>query len=184
MSISCLLNSRHHVIFLDPILPIQNPKQDPELEEMYICRISNQRRTVIRKYDEMVLRLECLPCIWVDPCHPVFLIWVEGTKAVGHYTNKRKMIGRWLMRTCMLSHFSRVWHCGTLWTVAQAPLSMGFSRQEYWSGFPCPSPGDLPDLGIKSESLPLAVGFFFLVVPGKLRGAFIHLPKFYSFSLV
>ena len=50
----------------------------------------------------------------------------------------------------------------TSWIVAlQAPLSMGFSRQEYWSGLPCPSPGDLPDPGIKpwspalqAESLP------------------------------
>ena len=41
----------------------------------------------------------------------------------------------------------------TLWTVAyQAPPSMGFSRQEYWSGLPFPSPGDLPDLGIKPGS--------------------------------
>ena len=39
------------------------------------------------------------------------------------------------------------------WTVAyQAPLSMGFSRQEYWSGLPFPSPGDLPDPGIKPGS--------------------------------
>ena len=37
---------------------------------------------------------------------------------------------------------SRVWLCATPWTVAhQAPLSMGFSRQEYWSGLPCPPPG-------------------------------------------
>ena len=43
---------------------------------------------------------------------------------------------------------------GTLWTVAgQAPLSMGFSRQEYWSGLPCPPPGDLPNPGIKPRSL-------------------------------
>ena len=49
----------------------------------------------------------------------------------------------------VLSHFSRVWLFATLWTVAhQAPLSMGFSRQEYWSGWPCPPPGDLPDPGI------------------------------------
>ena len=52
----------------------------------------------------------------------------------------------------------------TLWTVAcQAPLSMGFSRQEYWSELPCPSPGDLPDPGITSVSLTspaLAGGFF------------------------
>ena len=41
----------------------------------------------------------------------------------------------------------------TLWTVAlQAPLSMGFSRQEYWGGLPCPPPGDLPDPGIKPAS--------------------------------
>ena len=41
----------------------------------------------------------------------------------------------------------------TPWTVAsQAPLSMGFFRQEYWSGFPFPSPGDLPDPGIEPTS--------------------------------
>ena len=43
----------------------------------------------------------------------------------------------------VLSCFSRVWFFVTLWTVAsQVPLSMGFSRQEYWSGLPFPSPGD------------------------------------------
>ena len=41
----------------------------------------------------------------------------------------------------------------TSWTVAcQAPLSMGFSKQEYWSGLPCPSPGDLPNPGIEPRS--------------------------------
>ena len=41
----------------------------------------------------------------------------------------------------------------TQWTVAHQPsLSMGFSRQKYWSGLPCPSPGDLPNPGIKSRS--------------------------------
>ena len=50
----------------------------------------------------------------------------------------------------MLSHFSCVQLFATLWTVAcQAALCMGFLRQEYWSGLPCPSPGDLPDPGIK-----------------------------------
>ena len=51
----------------------------------------------------------------------------------------------------------------TLWTVAhQAPLSMGFSRQEYWSGLPCPLPGDLPDPGIEPTSLTSALaGQFF-----------------------
>ena len=50
----------------------------------------------------------------------------------------------------VLSHFSHVQLFATLWTVAhQAPLSMGFCRQEYWSGLPFHSPGDLPDPGIK-----------------------------------
>ena len=53
----------------------------------------------------------------------------------------------------MLSHFSCVQLFATLGTVAcQAPLSMGFSRQEHWSGLPCPLPGDLPEAGIKSAS--------------------------------
>ena len=54
----------------------------------------------------------------------------------------------------VLSHFSCVQLFVTLWTVArQAPLSMEFSRQEYWSGLPCPPPEDLPDPGIKPTSL-------------------------------
>ena len=57
------------------------------------------------------------------------------------------------MHACVLSHFSSVWLYVTPWTVAhQAPLSMGFSRQEYWSGLPCPPPGDLPDPGIEHRS--------------------------------
>ena len=54
----------------------------------------------------------------------------------------------------MPSHFSHVGLFVTLWTVAhQNPLSMGFSRQEHWSGFPFPSPEDLPDPGIEPLSL-------------------------------
>ena len=64
----------------------------------------------------------------------------------------------------MLSCFSHVQLCATLWTVAyQAPLSMGFSRQEYWSGLPFPLPGDLPNPGIEPMSLmspSLIDGFF------------------------
>ena len=61
----------------------------------------------------------------------------------------------------------------TPWTVpCQAPLSMGFSRQEYWSGLPFPPPGDLPDAGIKPKSpaAPAMVGIFFTTkLPGKPR---------------
>ena len=60
----------------------------------------------------------------------------------------------------MLSHFSHV----TRWIAArQAPPSVGFSRQGYWSGLPCPPPGDLPDPGIQPTSFAaptLARGFF------------------------
>ena len=59
-------------------------------------------------------------------------------------------------RVCLVCHFSPVQLFATLWTVAcQVPLSMGFSRQEHWSGLPCPPPVDLPDPGIKPTSLAL-----------------------------
>ena len=65
---------------------------------------------------------------------------------------------------CVLSRFSRVQLFATPWTVAfQAPLSMRFPRQEYWSRLPFLSPGDLPDPGIEPVSLmspALAGGFF------------------------
>ena len=64
--------------------------------------------------------------------------------------------------------FSSVWLFVTPWTVAhQAPLSMGFSRQEYWSGLPFPTPGDLSDQGIEPMSLvSLALaGRFFTTAP-------------------
>ena len=75
---------------------------------------------------------------------------------------------------CMLNHFSHVQLCATLWTSAcQSSPSIGFSRQENWSGLPCLPPRDFPDPGIEPESfkstctgsssLPLAT-------PGKPKG--------------
>ena len=66
---------------------------------------------------------------------------------------------------CMLSCFSHVQLFVTQWAVAlQAPLSMGFFRQEHWSGLPCPPPGDLPDPRIEPASLssPALAGRFFI----------------------
>ena len=71
------------------------------------------------------------------------------------------------MRVCVLSCFRHVRLVATLWTIAhQAALSMGFPRQEYWSGLPCSPPGDLPNPGIEpanaatpalqADSLPLS----------------------------
>ena len=69
-----------------------------------------------------------------------------------------------LVAWCCAKSLSRVWLSVTPWTVAhQAPMSMGFSRQEYWSGSPFPPPGDLPDPGIEPSSLrsPVLAGGFF-----------------------
>jgi len=56
----------------------------------------------------------------------------------------------------------------TPWTVAcQAPLSMGFSRQEHWSGLPFPSPGDLPDPGIEHGSPALQADSLLTELQGK-----------------
>ena len=77
-----------------------------------------------------------------------------------------------MLDCAVLSHFSRIRLFVTLWTVArQAPLSIGFSRQEYCSGLPCPPPGNLPNQGLnlrllsllhrQAGSLPLTRIFFF-----------------------
>ena len=68
------------------------------------------------------------------------------------------------LHVCLLSCFSHVRLFATLWTVAcQAPLSMRFSGQEYWSGLPCPPPGDLPNPRTEPMSLtpPALAGRFF-----------------------
>ena len=84
-------------------------------------------------------------------------------------------VGRLLVVVLLLS---RVQPFATPWTVAhQALLSMGFSRQEYRSGLPFPSPGDLPDPGIKPASSPLAGGFFTTQPPGKPK-ELVGLPKY------
>ena len=74
----------------------------------------------------------------------------------------------------------------TPWTEAhKAPLSMGFSRQKYWSGLPFPPPGNLPNPGIEPTSpvaLALAGEFFTTVPPGKPHGA-PHLTENQAFLL-
>ena len=82
-------------------------------------------------------------CDWRQMC----LAWGAPAGALPGRSPRRPGLA------CMLSHFSPVRLLGTLWTVAhQPPLSVGFTRQEYWSGLPCSPPGDLPDPGIKPSS--------------------------------
>jgi len=80
----------------------------------------------------------------------------------------------------VLSHFSHVWLFATPWIPArQAPLSMGFSRQEYWSGLPFPSPGDLPNPGIEPTSFmsPELAGRFFTTKATWEAPVFSHWPS-------
>ena len=78
---------------------------------------------------------------------------------------------------CMLNH---VWLFVIPWTIAcQAPLSMGFSRQEYWSGFSCPPPWDLSRSGLASA---LAGRFFITEPPGK--PSILHILFLFDLSLV
>ena len=78
-----------------------------------------------------------------DSSFSIFLLPLESINSVSTH-----------LSVCMLSHFSCVHLFVTPWAVArQAPLSMGFSRQGYWSVSPCPPPGHLPNPGIKPVSV-------------------------------
>ena len=92
------------------------------------------------------------------------------------------------MTVCVLSCFSRVRLFVTLWTVAhQAPLSMGFSRQEHWSVLPCPPPRDLPNPGIEPFFLmspALAGGYFTTSTTREDWTVHKHLHYFFSFIFI
>ena len=85
---------------------------------------------------------------------------------------KNEDYGRYKMEL-LLSRFSRAQLFVTPWTVpCQVPLSLGFSRQEYWSGLLFPSPGHLPDSGIEPGSPALQADSLPSELPGeKLTGA-------------
>ena len=81
----------------------------------------------------------------------------------------QEVCGNQCVHAWVLHCFSRVWLCATPWTVAhQAPLSMVFSRQEYWNGLPFLSPGDQPrPLAFQADSLPSEP-------PGKFKKSWDH----------
>ena len=131
--------------------------------------------------------------IWKDTCTQVFM-WTLFTTAKTWNNlsglplmNEYRRCGTYIqwngtVHVCMLSC---VWLFETPWTIArQAPLSMGFSRQEYWSGLPCPPPGDLPDPGIEPMSVAspaLAGGFFTTAPPGKSKWSSTQSQKWMTF---
>ena len=73
----------------------------------------------------------------------------------------------YIMLGLLLSCFGRVRLCDPMGAARQAPLSMGFSRQEYWSALPCPPHGELPNPGIKPRASCIAGRFSTIELPGK-----------------
>ena len=84
-----------------------------------------------------------------------------------------------------MKSLSRFQLFATPWTVAyQVPPSMEFSRQEYWSGLPFPSPGDLPDPGIEPRSPALQAEALLSEPPGEDRWVYIFTHKYMSYPLI
>ena len=137
------------------------------MKRMLPCRSSNYTvRTVSklgskREVTIMTLRIH-VPILWVftewlDTNTPLFLVilfifnWrITALKCVTFLCTTM-----WIRYASnMLNHFGCVQLVLTPWPVAnQAPLSMGFSRKEYWSAVPCPPPGDLSNSGVEPASL-------------------------------
>ena len=93
----------------------------------------------------------------------------------------------WKLEGWWLFSCSAVFDSATAWTVArQAPLSMGFSRQEYWSGLLLPPPGDLPDPGVESVSptAPASASRFFTTEPAVRAGSWGSTALFSSLASV
>ena len=98
-----------------------------------------------------------------------YILWKNSTKLMANPNNLAQVIENWLCcrpfaGACVLSRFSHVQLFASLWPIAcQAPLSMGFSRQDYWSGLPYAPAGDLSDPGIEPISVmsPVLSGGFF-----------------------
>ena len=96
--------------------------------------------------------------VYTEPIKSKVLLYSMGNCIQYHVINHNRK------DRMLLGHLSCVWIFATPWTVAhQVPLSLGFCRQEYWSGLPCPPPGDLPDPGTEPRSLmsPALSGRFF-----------------------
>ena len=98
-------------------------------------------------YNLVTSLLKILPCLFKDKA--LFLIWHTRASIINLPPFKTHLTHVQSAKSCLT-------HCNP--TVAhQPPLSLGFSKQEYWSGFPLPPPGDLPDPGIKPKSPVLQV---------------------------
>ena len=124
----------------------------------YVYCVKMGSNWILKKYNSFspsMLTLEPSPRIWCDPS-----VCILGLKI---------QLGGWQWCVCVLSH---VWPFATPWTIDthQAPLSMDFSRQEYWGRLSFPAPADLSDPGSESASPALADRVLTTVPPGKPSG--------------
>ena len=124
--------------------------------------------------------------------------WWDSTVQSTSVNLKHWIVSSWqkpplvyIMSQVKVKSLSRVRLFATPWTVAyQAPLSVGFSRQEYWSGLPLPSPWNLPDPGIEPRSLTLQADSLPSKPPGKpyimsnLKGYFIQHRQYSQYFIV
>ena len=157
-SIACMASPPK---YLHWISPRRNNQLYPNSTSFHISKFCNMPQTnwpglfkIVKvkkefsglKENKEKWQLNGICCLWLDP-------------------GPRKVIkDNYRLHGCMLSCFSRVQLFVTPWTVAlQAPLSMEFSRQEYWSGLPLPSPGNLPDPGIEPGWFSHIAGRFFTI---------------------
>ena len=150
-----LATARCHVLYLviGSLLETQMPEQGVSIKWpsasipiSYYRAESLQQKTVVGKKDHLVF------------CLTEF----SQFKQTSYWSNTRTIDMHY---ACM---FNCVQLCVTPWTVVcLAPLSMGFSRQEYWSGFPFPSPGDIPDPGTEPRSPIFQVDSLPSELPGK-----------------
>ena len=124
----------------------------------------------------------------------VWTVWIQkqgrGNGLNHHNTKSKANISNWLKINKMMGRvhwmcmFSHIQLFATLWTTApQAPLSMGFSGQEYWSGLPFPCPGDLPDPEIEPPSLASPVWASGLFTTGKPKDTLLIFTTFLSWFI-
>ena len=117
----------------------------------------SEKKCVLPKWTKFVHgdRNEKSSCPWVHGLEDWEVLWANENVLISTVTYGC---------VCVISCFRCFWLCAIPWIVAhQASLSMGFSRQEYWSGLPCPFPGNVPDPRSEPASLmspALAARFF------------------------
>ena len=128
----------------------------------------------------------CSAVTWMDGIGDAG--WERGPRGRGYICIYLQLI-QFTVQPKPTQHFKAAMHASvctlsqiclsvTPWTVArQAPLSMGFSAQEYWSRLPFPPPGDLPDSGIEPACPALAEGFLTTEPPGEPKAAILPIKK-------